>query len=318
MTNPSFNIPVDDNGFPLERASLERAKFVITPSNEIATRVYGIAAVGSAGTFSDYKTNDLDTAGTTQYVGQAIPNSDIWLITKIVTTVDDYTLAYANVSNNASYLTYSTAWAARASLAYSAIKDLTFASQPGSTPTSSNPLPVVLYDSHGHPVTMDEDAGSLLTMDETHYMIHQGLAYVSGFGWQAVGTGVNKYFLLETNSLHEIHLRYSVEFTGQCQFGFYEEPTWSGAVGGTPMTPTNMNRVSANVSDVIQYFNTNTPTTLGTIIVAGTFGSGRTIGGSTSNLVEFILKPNTKYLFKFTPGANNIDIVLSLNWYEIA
>lgn len=75
---------------------------------------------------SKYSTNDVDTVSSTTYVGKALPNSATgWLIQKVVDTSGDLTITYANVSNNGSYTTYSTAWAARLSLTYGAIETLT-------------------------------------------------------------------------------------------------------------------------------------------------------------------------------------------------
>ena len=78
MSNPPFNIPVDDNGLPLERASLERAKFKILPTNTVS--VYTVSA-------SDDLIAQVEDAGTYTYVGKATPGTAVgtsaWQVVRI-------------------------------------------------------------------------------------------------------------------------------------------------------------------------------------------------------------------------------------------
>lgn len=275
-----------------------------------------VNVVTGSGTFTDYKTNDLDTEGDTQYIGQAIPGSDIWMVIRVVTTGSDLTVTYANVSNNASYTMYATAWAARASLSYGIIDDLTFTGQPGSIPTPANPMPVIIYDAAGCSPVVDPEYCALVVMDEQHHLTHLGKTFLSGYGWQSVGTGVSKYYLFETNSDKTAHLTFKVDVTGDCTFQFFEDPTWSGAIGGVSVPPTNRNRVAPLTTDVIVKFDPNAPTTTGTLLVGARIGEGKAVSAETGSRQEFILKPNSKYLFKFTSNANSINIILYLDWYE--
>jgi hypothetical protein len=70
--------------------------------------------------FANYKLFEYDENGSTSYQGQTKYNNNAWLITKYVETGGDITATYANVSNNGSYTTPSTAWTARAVLNYTA------------------------------------------------------------------------------------------------------------------------------------------------------------------------------------------------------
>lgn len=71
-----------------------------------------------------YITHDVDDASPITYVGKMDKNGN-WLITKITDTSGDLDLVYANVSNNSSYTTYSSAWTDRASLTYADLNTLT-------------------------------------------------------------------------------------------------------------------------------------------------------------------------------------------------
>ena len=86
----------------------------------------------------DYITHDLDEASTpVSYIGK-LSNSGNWLIVKMDET-SELDLTYANVSNNSSYTTYTAAYAARASLTYQDLDQLSFAGS-GTIPISSSKI----------------------------------------------------------------------------------------------------------------------------------------------------------------------------------
>lgn len=82
--------------------------------------------IGSGGVFDDYKSNDLDESGSTIYVGQSKPDSESWLIQRMVDTSGDLDMQYANISNNPGSTTYAHAWTNRLTLTYENIGELTF------------------------------------------------------------------------------------------------------------------------------------------------------------------------------------------------
>lgn len=76
---------------------------------------------GSSSPLDPYPLNDLD--GTDPlYIGKAT-SSGVWLVQKYSTTAG--TMRYANISNNAGYASYTSAWAARAALTYGLFQTLT-------------------------------------------------------------------------------------------------------------------------------------------------------------------------------------------------
>jgi hypothetical protein len=88
---------------------------------DAATKAYvdeQIATINIIDMFGAYKIFEYDEVGTTSYLGETKATNNAWLITRYVESSGDITANYANVSNNATYTTPSTAWAARASLNY--------------------------------------------------------------------------------------------------------------------------------------------------------------------------------------------------------
>ena len=76
---------------------------------------------GSSSPLDPYPLNDLD--GTDPlYIGKAT-SSGVWLVQKYSTAAG--TMRYANLSNNAGYASYASAWAARATLVYGLFQTLT-------------------------------------------------------------------------------------------------------------------------------------------------------------------------------------------------
>lgn len=76
---------------------------------------------GGGSPLDPYPLNDLD--GTDPlYIGKAT-SSGVWLVQKYSTAAG--TMRYANISNNAGYASYASAWAARAALTYGMFETLT-------------------------------------------------------------------------------------------------------------------------------------------------------------------------------------------------
>lgn len=91
----------------------------ITPLNPLPTTGGG---GGSSGPPLDlYALNDLD--GTDPlYIGK-VRSDGVWIVQNYSTAAG--TMRYANLSNNAGYASYASAWAARATLTYGLFQTLT-------------------------------------------------------------------------------------------------------------------------------------------------------------------------------------------------
>lgn len=90
------------------------------------TRIDTIEATSGGGNvFELYQVNEVDDAGGgVTYVGKANTSGD-WLIEKLTEASGDITKVYANLSNNVSFGTFSSAWTNRATLTYGQIQTLT-------------------------------------------------------------------------------------------------------------------------------------------------------------------------------------------------
>ena len=76
---------------------------------------------GGGAVLDAYAVNDLD-GNDPLYIGK-VTSAGKWLAQQYSTSAG--TMRYANLSNNAGYATYPTAWAARASLTYGLFETLT-------------------------------------------------------------------------------------------------------------------------------------------------------------------------------------------------
>lgn len=82
--------------------------------NPLAVKISDVA--------DDYSTNDIEEASATvTYLGFENRDGD-WYVKKIDTSSGN-SFSHATVTNNSSYLTYDTAWAARGSLVYENFKE---------------------------------------------------------------------------------------------------------------------------------------------------------------------------------------------------
>lgn len=92
------------------------------PIHKAAVTVGSISL--SPGPLDPYVFHDYDDTGTSvSYIGY-MKDDGTWLMKQMTDNVD-INLLYANISNNATYATYTLAWAARVSLNYTELENLT-------------------------------------------------------------------------------------------------------------------------------------------------------------------------------------------------
>jgi hypothetical protein len=114
------------------------------------------------------------------------------------------------------------------------------------------------------------------------------------------------------------HFRYEANVNDLCNVFLYEGPTVTAATG-TARTPINLER-NGSYTVKLAILDAPTITAVGTLIDAEYFLSASTnqvsANSSGSSINEFVLKNNTKYLFRITSGANGCDIHVDFHWYE--
>jgi len=164
------------------------------------------------------------------------------------------------------------------------------------------------------PLQLDDSTNSIQTVSYAHHEIHGGSAYVVSMIFNSVGSGSSADVLIVTpDTTKYTHMVYSAVGTGEFEALMYEDTTTSA--DGTAITPTNRNRNSANTPGAVA---THTPTItgVGTLLLSSRLGSGKNSGGESRDISEFILKRNTKYLFRITSRAAGNELTHILDWYE--
>ena len=170
----------------------------------------------------------------------------------------------------------------------------------------------------------DRHSRCVSTIDAVHRMIHEGFAYHASGKATAIADGATLEMLFKVPAgtfphFHKVRMQYGA---GDVEMDAYEGTTVSA--DGTSITAYNLNRNSSNTPNMTA-FHTPTITADGTKIHAqwapptasGTGGSQEGVVDVTQG-EEWILKPDTNYLFRITNNSGEIiSIGYEIMWYEI-
>lgn len=177
---------------------------------------------------------------------------------------------------------------------------------------------------HVSPSYVDKDGSQYLTssdrpfpiIDVNHLRLHEGRAYyiykiypyVAG-----LGAGLSIDIAIAWPAGITPHALFNYESPGESEFYVYEAPTTSG---GTAMTINRRNRVITTASSAAAVL-APTVSALGTEIYAEFVPAGNKGGGSAGYTFEYVLKPLTTYLFRFTNVNSQAHPAnLRIEWYE--
>ena len=157
------------------------------------------------------------------------------------------------------------------------------------------------------------------TQDFDHAMIHLGKGFTHVSRHNALAAAASFDHLLVTGP-HPVHMRVlHVQSEGApVSFIYYEDTVVSA--NGTAAGIGNNNRVSSIVSECSMYHGptvTDVGNELGQDFYPNIGGGGNS--GTVGTLAggEWILKPNTNYLIRFTnEDAQPTDFVVQFFWYE--
>jgi hypothetical protein len=156
----------------------------------------------------------------------------------------------------------------------------------------------------------------LPTVDVNHLRLHEGRAYyvyklypyAAGLG---AGSSINIAIAWPANVFP--HAVFSYESPGEAEFFMYESPTTSG---GTAMTIYRRNRNLVTTSSGAAVLDP-TVTNTGTEIYAEFVPAGNKGGGQLGFTFEYVLKPLTTYLFRFTNVNSQAHPAnMRIEWYE--
>jgi len=160
-------------------------------------------------------------------------------------------------------------------------------------------------------VSWDSVGDQLVQIPGEHRRIHQGV-FFSISRHTTLGLNATDKILFVTPAGGYAHLLFALRTSLEASFILTEAPTTSAA--GTALTPINRNRNSSNTAQAVL---THTPTVsaAGTQLYEMHVGGSRQ-GGDDRGNNEWLLKPETAYLFTVTSEAAANDVTLFLDWYE--
>ena len=164
-------------------------------------------------------------------------------------------------------------------------------------------------------VRMDASTNSLQTIEYDHHEIHSGSSFTTSYVAD-IGNGANLDLLIVTpDSLAYAHWFYEIDVEAEASLLLYEAVT---ATAGAAIVAYNRNRVGTPDAATVVVTSTPTSITEGTTILRSRhIGSGKTTGGGSRGQHEFILKPNTKYLFRLTNATTGNNFMsVEFDWYE--
>jgi len=171
-----------------------------------------------------------------------------------------------------------------------------------------------IVDAGGKPAGVDNATETLQTIEYEHHEIHSGSSFTVSYKAD-IGNGATLDLLIVTpDTTTWAHMTYEVDVEAETDVLIYEAVT---ATAGSPVVAYNRDRNNLTPATVVV---TSTPTsiTAGTTIIRSYhLGSGRSSGGGARATHVFILKQNTKYLFRMTNATtNNNYMAVKLDWYE--
>lgn len=174
------------------------------------------------------------------------------------------------------------------------------------------------------PTYIDKDGVSYLTssdkpfptIDVNHLRLHEGRAYYvyKVYPYSAgLAAGASVDIAIAWPAGVTPHMVFAYSSPGESEFYVFESPSTSG---GTAMTIYRRNRVTTAESVAAAVIGP-TVTGTGTEIYGEIVPAGNKGGGGESYSHEFVMKPLTTYLFRFTnTNAQAHSAVIRLDWYE--
>ena len=166
---------------------------------------------------------------------------------------------------------------------------------------------------------IDQSTHAIDTITHTHHEVHAGSYYRSGMNFTLANGNVSTFGLITPNT-KELHITWTLDASADGTFTVLEDVT--SFSGGASVTPLNHNRNSSKPSGAVctrgmTSSDLITPTG-GTTILNAVLSTGKGNAVSRDSGAEFILKCNSKYLFRYTNGTSNNIIQFAFEWYEHA
>ena len=193
---------------------------------------------------------------------------------------------------------------------------------------------VMVVDSDGDIVTIDEATGAITIIQYEHHELHMGDSFSCWYEQTVSDIGDKSIINFRTaNSARWLHITVTVSATFMAEVRILEAPAINDNTGAS-LAVYNRNRNSGTIATVIDtsqnpdvtgqatYFTEVTMGNVagGTEILHEHLGTGegkKTLGGMSRGAAEWILLPNTLYAFEIESTTNDDNVhVIVLNWYE--
>ena len=162
----------------------------------------------------------------------------------------------------------------------------------------------------------DSTTNALAIVDYDEHEIHDGVSFTANYAVDLGNAATIDILVITPDTTKWAHMEYALLCETETEIKMYEGTTTSN--DGTGLTEVNRNRNSAVAATVaVSYTPTVAGGAEGTLLRTKHFSSSKTTTSETRGLHEWILKQNTKYLFRITNiTASNNWITIILNWYE--
>ena len=157
----------------------------------------------------------------------------------------------------------------------------------------------------------------VINISHGEQLTHEGLSY-SVTDTRTINNTTAKWMFDTDGSAREIHSIFTLTCSGEATYILTEGADRSA---GTVVPTVNRNRTSSNTSLVEFSYAPTGGTTDGNItlfnIHTGSTGQGANIGveGSSQSPLEWVLKPNTKYIVSIQTYAN-VRATCGITWFE--
>lgn len=173
-----------------------------------------------------------------------------------------------------------------------------------------------LEDDTSVKLLVDARSGGLVVVPQTHYQVHTGASFRYSDSVTLNAAATQDYLITTPNTAKYAHFTFKADGSAITSFVMYEG---ADRTGTTSQTLWNANRNSGTTATVTIHKGASGGTTDGTQMI--TYSSGASQGASRSDAHaqydnEWVLKANTKYLFRVTSGSASNLCNVDFQWYE--
>jgi len=181
-----------------------------------------------------------------------------------------------------------------------------------------NPTPILgqTGDTTYQVPVIDPITHALITINYEHHELHEGDSFTSSHAVELTNGQAFDFLIVTPDTTKWAHFVWEMDCELEMAAVLYEGTTASA--NGTSIPAFNRNRNASGTATTLTF---HTPTVAGgaegTAIINVHVGTGKTAGGEDRGTHEFILKQNTKYLFRATNATISVNwIRLQFDWYE--